>query len=73
MDGHLMMPAGSKIHMIGHGAIFHHLIVHRTNETQGEQKEECDKLQSSSGDQDRCKGEEREDGLFFGGGGISIN
>lgn len=68
MDGHLMMPAGSKIHMIGRGAIFHHLVARRTNETRGERKEECDKLQSSSGDQDRCKGKDREEGPFLGEG-----
>lgn len=67
-----MMPAGSKIHMIGRGAIFHHLVVQRTNETRGERKEECDKLQSSSGNQDGCKGEEREKGLFLGGERIDL-
>lgn len=41
----LMTPAGSKIHTRSCDVIILHLVAHRENETRGEWKEECDKLQ----------------------------
>ncbi len=47
------------------GAIMLHLVVHRTNETRGECKEECDKLSCGPGDRYRCKEEEKRGGYFW--------